>query len=343
MWLPWSSAKDEEAGLRLGRLKPGQGRRQPRVRLWWVGAMRRAKAASVMRRQPRTTAQGGGAARRASGMRLYGRRSVVKASFRRNRGGGAWVRHARYLTRESAQREAERGRGFNAVLDSVDMAAVVREWERGGDQLMWSFILSPEDAERIDLRRHVREFAAGMERDLGTALEWVAIDHHNTDDAHVHLLVRGVRDDGRTLTLDRDYVRRLRELSQEIIERELGPRTEREVLLARERSIEREQWTEIDRALTRRAGVDRVATYDNFQPHTEGARVRAEQEMERLRYLERLGLARRVDERTWELSADHEPELRRRQREHDIIKSQARERQREREERDRATEREMER
>jgi len=269
---------------------------------------------------------------------------VVKASFRRNRGNGAWVRHARYLTRESAQREAERGRGFNAVFDSVDMAEVVREWERGGDQLVWSFIVSPEDAEQIDLRRHVREFAAEMERDLGTRLEWVAIDHHNTDDAHVHLLVRGVRDDGRVLTLDRDYVRRgLRELSQEIIEWELGPRTEREAVLARERAIEREQWTEIDRALKRRAGVNRVVSYENFQPHTEGARVRAEQEMERLRFLERIGLARQIDEHTWELSPEHEPELRRRQREHDIIKSRAREREQERQERYRGTEREVER
>ena len=64
------------------------------------------------------------------------------------------------------------------------------------------------------------------------------------------------------LTLDRDYVSRgIRELSQELIERELGPRLEQEVLLARGRTIEREQWTEIDRALERRAGHDRVVSY----------------------------------------------------------------------------------
>ncbi len=85
---------------------------------------------------------------------------------------------------------------------------------------MWSLIISPEDGERIDLRQHARDLVAGMERDLGTRLEWVAIDHHNTDDAHIHLLIRGVRDDGQVLTLDRDYVRQgLRELSQELIER----------------------------------------------------------------------------------------------------------------------------
>ncbi len=115
------------------------------------------------------------------------------------------------------------------------MAAVVREWERG-DALMWSLIVSPEDAARMDLRGHVRDLVAEMERDLGTRLEWVAIDHHNTDNEHVHLLIRGVRDDGRTLTLDRDYVSRgIRELSRELAERELGPRDEQEYLQTRGR------------------------------------------------------------------------------------------------------------
>ena len=234
----------------------------------------------------------------------------------------------RAISREHAQREHERGLGFDAERDEFDPVAVVREWERS-DELMWSLIISPEDAERMDLRRHARELVAGMERDLGTRLEWVAIDHHNTDDAHIHLLIRGVRDDGKILTLDRDYVMRgLRELSQELIERELGPRLEPEILLARGRTVEREQWTEIDRALKRQMGLDHVLSYENFEPHNESARVRTAQEIERLRFLEKLELARRIGERSWELSPDHEPELRRRQREHDIIKTRARERDR---------------
>jgi type IV secretory pathway VirD2 relaxase len=82
-----------------------------------------------------------------------------------------------------------------------------------------------EDAGQIDLRQQVRDLVARIERDLGTGLESVAIDHHNTDDDHVHPLIRGLRDDTRTLKLDRDYVRRgIRGLSEELIERELGPR-----------------------------------------------------------------------------------------------------------------------
>jgi type IV secretory pathway VirD2 relaxase len=329
MWLPWHPHSDDEAGLKLGRLNPGQRRGARRLVPWWVGALRRAKAATVIRRQPRTTAGGGGNRRRVAPARMYARRSVVKASFRRNRGNGAWVRHARYLEREHAQREMERGRGFDAIFESVDMTAVAREWERS-DGLVCSLIISPEDAERLDLRRHVRDLTREMERDTGTRLEWVAIDHHNTDNPHIHLLIRGIREDGRVLMLDRDYVSRgIRELSRELLERELGPRSEQEYLLARERGIDREHWTDIDRALERRAGLDRVVSYEGFQGWTEGSRVRAEQEIARLQFLEKLDLARRISERSWELSGEHEAELRKRQREHDILRTRARERQQE--------------
>ena len=319
---------DQEAGVRLPRLKPGQARGPRRPVPWWARMLKRVEASRRVRHQSK---RGAGASARSvcQARRLYGRRSVVKASFRRNQHNRGWTAHARYLARDGAQREHGRGLGFNGAREDLELVATVNEWERD-DGLMWSFIVSPEDADRIDLRQHVRELVAGMERDLGTRLEWVAIDHHNTDDAHVHLLVRGVREDGRLLEIEREYLKHgIRELSEKLIERELGPRLEREVLLARERVIEREQWTEIDRALKRRAGLDRVVSYQDFEARSEGARVRAEQEIERLQYLEKLGLARRIDERSWELSAEHEPELRRRQREHDIIKTRARERQRE--------------
>lgn len=168
-----------------------------------------------------------------------------------------------------------------------------------------------------------------MERDLGTRLQWVAIDHHNTDDAHVHLLVRGVRDTARPLEINREYLRSgVRIRSQEIATRELGPRLEPEMLRSRERAVHREQWTEIDRALQRKADTNRVVSYEQFQPRSEDARIRAEQEVDRLQFLSSLGLARRIDERSWELSQKHELELHQRQISRDVIKSRAQDRQR---------------
>jgi len=253
---------------------------------------------------------------------------VVKASFSRDARKGAWTAHAKYLSRPGAQREIAKGLGFDSTREQIDMIATVRAWEKS-DELMWRFIVSPEDANRLNLRDHVRELVGAMERDLGTKLEWVAIDHHNTDDAHVHLLVRGVRENGRPLKIDRDYLRSgIRMRSQEITTRELGPRLEPEMLHARERVVRREQWTEIDRALQRKSDASRVVSYDHFQPRSDGARIRAEQEIDRLQFLTGLGLAQRIDERSWQLSENHERELRDRQQSNDVIKTRARERQR---------------
>jgi hypothetical protein len=47
-------------------------------------------------------------------------------------------------------------------------------------------------AEMTDLKALTRGLVAQMERDLGTSLDWVAVDHWNTDNPHVHLLVRGI-------------------------------------------------------------------------------------------------------------------------------------------------------
>jgi type IV secretory pathway VirD2 relaxase len=37
-----------------------------------------------------------------------------------------------------------------------------------------------------------RELMIDMAKDLGTKLDWVAVDHWNTDNPHIHILVRGV-------------------------------------------------------------------------------------------------------------------------------------------------------
>jgi len=296
---------------------------------WWARALRRIGMRHGLRQQTTGSLSGARASRiRVQEPSAFSRRSVVKASFSRNAKKGAWTAHAKYLSRPGAQQEIAKGLGFDSSREQIDIIATVRAWEKS-DELMWRFIVSPEDANRLNLRDHVRDLVGAMEHDLGTKLDWVAIDHHNTDDAHVHLLVRGVRENGRTLKIDRDYLRSgVRMRSQEIATRELGPRPEREMLQARERVVRREQWTEIDRAIQHKADANHVVSYEHFQPRSDGARIRSEQEIDRLNYLTGLGLARRIDERSWQLSENHERALRDRQQSNDVIKTRARERQR---------------
>ena len=122
-------------------------------------------------------------------------------------------------------------------------------------------ILSPEEGDQLDLRQFVRDYAERLERELDTPLEWVAVTHHNTDQTHAHLLIRGVRSGGRDLTLPREVVgERLREWAEELATRMLGERSEQEADAYLERLAAARRPTELDALLldlaTPTAGVD---------------------------------------------------------------------------------------
>ena len=276
------------------------------------------------RRQPssRHRARGAGVV---VGVRSHRRRSVVKVAYVRNRRAGAWRAHGAYLARDGAQRPGQRGLGFTASRDDLDLAATLSAWQAAGDARLWKAIISPEQGAELDLRVHARALVRQMEHDLGTRLEWVAIDHHNTDNPHVHLLIRGRDDHGRPLTIDPGYIQRgIRERSEELATRVLGLRTDHEILASRARVVERAQFTELDRRLLARADAQGRVSYS--RPFLADRRRLAErsQELRRLEVLVSLGLARRIGAGRWELSRELEPTLRQCQLAGDIMKSRAR-------------------
>ena len=98
-----------------------------------------------------------------------------------------------------------------------------------------------------DLRAFARELMADAERDLGTKLDWIAVDHWNTDNPHIHVLVRGRADDGQDLVISRDYISRgFRARAEERVTLELGPRSEQEIQSALKKEVEGERWTGLD-------------------------------------------------------------------------------------------------
>src|SRR5690606_25770289 len=96
---------------------------------------------------------------------------------------------------EGVSRDGERGIMFDAETDRADDLGFARRCEE--DRHHFRFIVSPEDAADMDdLKGFTRDLVKQMEADLGTKLDWVAVDHWNTDNPHVHLLVRGVDETG---------------------------------------------------------------------------------------------------------------------------------------------------
>jgi type IV secretory pathway VirD2 relaxase len=159
------------------------------------------------------------------------------------------------------------------------------------------------------LRTFTRELMDQASRDLGTRLDWVAIDHWNTEHPHIHILVRGRAVDGSDLVISRDYISNgLRARAGDLVTRELGPRSELDVRRGLEAEVTAERWTRLDRVLAREAG--RADGVIDLRPERGAARdPLLEIRIGRMRTLERLGLAEPAGPARWVLAADTEQRL----------------------------------
>ncbi len=198
------------------------------------------------------------------------RGAVIKARVVRQGGRSAPLgTHRNYLRRDGVTRDGEKARLFGPGGDDADPKAFAERCEE--DRHHFRFIVSPDDAlEMSDLKSFTRELVGQMEKDLGTRLDWVAVDHWNTEHPHVHLIVRGVRDDGENLVISRDYIKEgMRDRARDLITQELGPRTDQEIRRTLERQVEAERWTNLDRQLARdahRTGIVDLAPHADRQP-----------------------------------------------------------------------------
>ena len=181
------------------------------------------------------------------------RRVAVKArlvNLRRAAKGSA-IAHLKYIERDGVTPNGERGRAYDRADDLAD----VGEFEKRGakDRHQFRFIVSPEDAAEFgDLKAYTRDLMAQMERDLGTRLEWVAVDHWDTEHPHTHIVLRGVADDGTDLVIARDYISHgMRVRASELMTRSLGPRTQHEIDASLTAQVTQQRWTGLDATLER--------------------------------------------------------------------------------------------
>lgn len=307
-----ASCKDAQDGDRF-RIRPAapKSRSGPRPQRFVAQALKAASkvGASTSRAVGSRPASTFGRGRVAAGMarnRLgaNARRVVIKSRFVVLRKGAASsvTTHLRYIERDGVTRAGQRGQAYGAVTDAADLKAFE---ERGkGDRHQFRFIVSVERAEQLeDLRDYTRELMRRMEVDLESRLDWVAVDHWDTDNPHTHIVLRGRTGDGRAsqdLVIAPDYMAHgMRMRASEIATEWLGPRTELEIRQGLQREVEQERLTSLDRMLSRQA-VDRVVdltrTADNRQRQT---MLRA-----RLQRLGAMGLAQRIDANNWRLERD---------------------------------------
>jgi type IV secretory pathway VirD2 relaxase len=162
-----------------------------------------------------------------------------------------------------------------------------------------------------------------MEADLGTRLDWVAVDHWNTDNPHTHLIVRGRDDTGKDLIIAGDYIADgFRHRAAELATEWLGPRTELEIQQTLQREVEQERWTSLDRTLQARGRRRWPVQIERFnEPRLQRQRLLL---IGRLQRLQRLGLADEMQPGTWAVHADAEKTLRALGERGDIIRTMQR-------------------
>ncbi|MDG4882015.1 relaxase/mobilization nuclease RlxS [Mesorhizobium sp. WSM4884] len=249
------------------------------------------------------------------------RRVVVKARVVKLAGKGSdgARAHLRYLQRDGVTRDGESGQLYGADKDRVDGRAFLDRAD--GDRHQFRFIVAAEDGiEYDDLKLLTRRLMAQMEEDLGTKLDWVAVDHFNTGHPHTHIIVRGKDDRGQNLVIAREYISSgLRERAAELVSLDLGPRTDREIEQRLRQEMEQERFTSIDRQLLRNRDHDGLVAPDGRDA------FRQTIHQGRLRKLERMDLAAEIGSGRWRLDDELEPTLRRIGERGDIIKTMHRE------------------
>jgi type IV secretory pathway VirD2 relaxase len=100
--------------------------------------------------------------------------------------------HVAYLKREGVTRDSQDALGRQqGVCGALRGRSASIPFRRGAGGC-------PRDGRSS--RIHAR---ADAERDLDTKLDWIAADHWNSDNPHVHVLIRGRAEDGTDLVISR--------------------------------------------------------------------------------------------------------------------------------------------
>ena len=154
----------------------------------------------------------GSARRRSSSASLRGftggRRAIIQARFVKLGGGGMGTQraHLGYLQREGAGRGQERAEFYDAEREGV----AGQDWLENtkDDRHHFRFIVSAEDEQKLDdLKPFIRDLMGQMEIDLETRLDWIAVDHFNTEHPHTHIVMSAGISERRVTGIDRVLAR----------------------------------------------------------------------------------------------------------------------------------------
>jgi type IV secretory pathway VirD2 relaxase len=85
---------------------------------------------------------------------------------------------------------------------------------------------------------------------IGTPLQWIAVDQHDTDNPHTHIIIRGRRANGQDLLIQKDFVKHgFRDVARDAATEWVGPRSPADEHLALDREVFNHAPTRLDRMI----------------------------------------------------------------------------------------------
>ena len=273
----------------------------------------------------------------------WSRRVMVKVSIVKmaGKGFGAQRAHLKYIERDGVGEDHERGILYSdreqtlsgnweidREIDESDRDSLEQDRElftpadflarSKDDRHQFRLIISPEDSHNMtDLKRFSCDLVRQMEKELGTKLDWVAANHYDTAQPHIHMVIRGKRDNGRDLVMPPDYITHgIRSQAQELVTMELGPINEFELQQRRWDGIYKERLTFLDRKILS------LSENHEIDLTTEKARLTVDRHLlrDRLSRLTDMGLAVPLGKGRWRLDPEMSSTLKRMGERGDIIK-----------------------
>jgi len=240
-------------------------------------------------------------------VKLNGRRNGIGPTQRYSSGKAKIVAHMTYLSREGVSKTGEKGVFYDGQEKDLSPKEFIHSTEN--DDRQFRFILSPEDATAVDLTQFTRDLMQQIQTDLNTQLEWVAVNHYNTDNPHTHLTVRGVDENGRALFIHPEYIQQgIRYRAGDWLNRELGPVTPYERLQQLNKDIHAERYTTLDRTLESHADSNREINLSQGAALTK-ARDRYGALLKRVGWLEKQGFAHKTVAGSWRLDESMKAQL----------------------------------
>ena len=274
---------------------------------------------------------------RATGDRYRARRAIVKVRVVKLRNAKSSVSrgHLAYLQREGAGVERAEGLEGSADLtptrgqlygpdegveiDGRDFVARSQEsFDGRGDPHQFRIMISPEDGAELarvngdgtpNLKDTTRALMAQMEEDLGTRLDWVAVDHFDTAHPHTHIIARGVTHDGKGLNIAGEYISRgIRGRVEEELTRELGWKSELAIQQEMKREMSAIRVTSADRHIAN--GMEKLTNTIDLCAGSSASTFPANSSMNRhiligrMRHLKSMGLATQIESGRWHIEKD---------------------------------------